>query len=57
MVNWLRLFMIFLVLAYFFDAQLDGKLDLPRISTTAQFETIGDFVHKLANRLKRRIKK
>jgi len=54
MVYWLRLFIIFLVRAYFFDAQLDGKLDLPRISTTAQFETLSDLVSKLANWLKRR---
>lgn len=54
MVNWLRLFMLFFVLVYFFDAQLDGKLGLPRISTTGQFETLSDLVSKLANWLKRR---
>jgi len=54
MVDWLQFFTIFLWLAYFFDASIDKKLDIPHISNST-YEILEKLVRDSAKNLKEKI--
>ena len=54
--NLIETLMLATLLLYLYDVQKDGKLDLPHLSITREFKLIGDLVHKLSERLKRKLK-